>query len=175
MGVFDSYLLVVPGAAAVDAAAAVDLHRGGALAGGDAAGDGGVEAELAAAASLGLRVDRFLAAVAAGDSEEPVQLWGELHTALTAWTAAHGNPHAHRPLLRLVKTGHTGAERFLATFERGQKTLIEGLRSKYSTMRTVVYGYVQDADVSKKVVQAQILKIELTDKNGNILATQTAQ
>ena len=85
--------------------------------------------ELAAAASLGLRVDRFLAAVAGGDSEEPVQLWGELHTALTAWNVAHGNPHAHRPLQRLVKTGHTGAERFVAAFTKSGQ-LIPGLRKR---------------------------------------------
>jgi hypothetical protein len=42
-------------------------------------------------------------------------------------------------------------------------------------MHLVVYGYVQDADVSKKVVQAQILKVELVDKKGNVLASQAAQ
>ena len=89
----------------------------------------GLPPELAAAASLGLRVDRFLATVAAGDSEEPVQLWGELHTAMLAWTEAHGSPHRHRPLLRLAKTGHTGAERFLAAFLK-TGTLIPGLRKK---------------------------------------------
>jgi len=71
---------------------------------------------------------------------------------------------------------NNGAQfRYLNVPDEDKARLIEGLRSKYATMRTVVYGYVQDADVSKKVVQAQILKIELTDKNGNILATQTAQ
>ena len=65
--------------------------------------------------------------------------------------------------------------RHLSVADEDKARVIEGLRSKYEAMRTVVYGYVQDADVSKKVVQAQILKIELTDKNGNILATQTAQ
>lgn len=91
--------------------------------------DADLPSELSLAASLGLRVDRFLAALAAGDSEEPVQLWGELHPALLAWTEAHGNPHAHRPLLRLVRTGHTGAERFLAAFTK-TGALIPGLRKK---------------------------------------------
>ncbi len=89
----------------------------------------GLTPELAAAASLGVRVDRFLAALAVGESEEPVQLWGELHTALLAWTETHGNPHAHRALLRLVKTGHTGAERFAAAFTKAG-ALIPGLRKK---------------------------------------------
>jgi len=71
---------------------------------------------------------------------------------------------------------NNGAQfRYLSVPEEDKARVIEGLRSKYEAMRTVVYGYVQDADVSKKVVLAQILKIELTDKNGNILATQTVQ
>jgi len=65
--------------------------------------------------------------------------------------------------------------RYLNVPEEDKARVIEGLRSKYESMRTVVYGFVQDADVSKKTVQAQILKIELMDKNGNVLATQTAQ
>jgi len=65
--------------------------------------------------------------------------------------------------------------RYLNVPEEDKARVIEGLRSKYQAMRMVVYGYVQDADVSKKVVLAQILKIELTDKNGNLLATQAAQ
>lgn len=65
--------------------------------------------------------------------------------------------------------------RYLNVPEEDKARVIEGLRSKYESMRTVVYGFVQDADVSKKVVQAQILRIELLDKNGNVLATQGAQ
>lgn len=65
--------------------------------------------------------------------------------------------------------------RYLSVPEEDKARVIEGLRSKYQAMRTVVYGYVQDADISRKVVLAQILKVELTDKNGNVLATQTAQ
>lgn len=65
--------------------------------------------------------------------------------------------------------------RYLNVPEEDKARVIEGLRSKYESMRTVVYGFVQDADVSKKVVQAQILRIELLDKNGNVLATQAGQ
>lgn len=71
---------------------------------------------------------------------------------------------------------NNGADfRYLGVPDEDKARLIEGLRSKYEDMRTVVYGYVQDADVSKKLVLAQILKIELLDKKGNLLATQTAQ
>lgn len=65
--------------------------------------------------------------------------------------------------------------RYLNVPEEDKARTIEGLRSKYQSMRTVVYGYVQDADISQKVVQAQILKVELIDKNGNVLAAQSAQ
>ena len=88
----------------------------------------GLSPELAMAATLGLRVDRYLAALASG-GPEPEQLWGELHTALLAWTDANGNPRAHRGLLRLAKTGHTGAERFLTAFGKTGK-LIPGLAKK---------------------------------------------
>ena len=71
---------------------------------------------------------------------------------------------------------NNGADfRYLGVPDEDKARLIEGMRSKYEDMRTVVYGYVQDADVSKKLVLAQILKIELLDKKGNILASQAAQ
>ncbi len=71
---------------------------------------------------------------------------------------------------------NNGADfRYLGVPDEDKARLIEGLRSKYEDMRTVVYGYVQDADVSKKLVLAQILRIELLDKKGNVLATQAAQ
>ncbi|MCB9673356.1 MAG: N-6 DNA methylase, partial [Alphaproteobacteria bacterium] len=89
----------------------------------------GLPPELAAAVALGLRVDAYLAAVAAEDSREPEHLWHELHDALTAWHSAHGNPWSSRRLHVLVKKGVTGAERFLSAFEKSGK-LIAGLRAK---------------------------------------------
>ena len=65
--------------------------------------------------------------------------------------------------------------RYLNVPEEDKARTIEGLRSKYQAMRLTIYGFVQEADVSKKVVLAQILKIELADTKGNVLATQTAQ
>jgi len=71
---------------------------------------------------------------------------------------------------------NNGADfRYLNVPEEDKARAIESLRSKNETMRTVVYGYVQDADISKKVVQAQILKVELVSRNGDVLATRTAQ
>ncbi|WP_332875676.1 hypothetical protein [Massilia sp. S19_KUP03_FR1] len=62
--------------------------------------------------------------------------------------------------------------RYLNVPDEDKARVIEAMRSKYEAMHLVVYAYVQDADVSKKVVQAQILKIELADKQGNVLAAQ---
>ena len=81
---------------------------------------------LAAAVALGLRVDAFLAALAAEDSQEPSLLWHELHEALLAWKNAHGNPWEDRKLQGLAKKGVTGAERFLAAFRKSGR-LIPGL------------------------------------------------
>ncbi len=86
----------------------------------------GLPDELAAAVSLGLRVDRYLALVAAGNTEEPAQLWSELHEALRAWVARYGNPSAHTGLQRIAQTGNTGAERFVSAFTKAG-SLIPGL------------------------------------------------
>jgi len=81
---------------------------------------------LATASALGMRVDGYLAALSAEDSEAPSLLWKELHDALTAWVEAHGNPWANTDLQKLVKRGDTGAERFLSAFERSGR-VISGL------------------------------------------------
>ncbi|MFH1463541.1 MAG: SNF2-related protein, partial [Pseudomonadota bacterium] len=86
----------------------------------------GLPEDLADAVSLGLRADRFLATVAKEESDEPLQLWGELKEALEAWATANGNPHAHKALRKLVQGGNTGAERFLSAFQPSGK-LIPGL------------------------------------------------
>lgn len=49
---------------------------------------------------------------------------------------------------------------------------IEGLRSKYEALHLVVYAFAQDADLSKKLVRAEIVKVDLVDKKGNVLASQ---
>jgi hypothetical protein len=35
-----------------------------------------------------------------------------------------------------------------------------------------VYGYYQNADTAQKIVTAQIVKVALVDKQGNVLAAQ---
>ncbi|MBK6580174.1 MAG: Eco57I restriction-modification methylase domain-containing protein [Sandaracinaceae bacterium] len=86
----------------------------------------GLPDELAAAVNLGVRVDRYLALVAAGNAEEPAQLWSELHEALRAWVSRYGNPAAHAALQKIVQRGTTGAERFVSAFTK-TGTLIQGL------------------------------------------------
>src|SRR5690606_25149844 len=79
----------------------------------------GLSEHAATAVALGLRVDRYLAALAAAASDEHVQLWPELTDALRAWVAAHGNPWASSDLRKLAHGGHVAAERFLAAFTKG--------------------------------------------------------
>ena len=86
----------------------------------------GLPEDAATAVLLGSRVDRYLALVAAGNAEEPVLLWSELHEALRAWVARYGNPTVHAGLQGLVRRGTTGAERFLSAFTK-TGTLIPGL------------------------------------------------
>ena len=89
----------------------------------------GLSEHAASAVALGLRVDRYLAALAAEASDEHVQLWPELVEALRAWTDKHGNPWASMDLRKLVQKGHVGAERFLTAFTKAGH-LIPGLATK---------------------------------------------
>ena len=89
----------------------------------------GLSEHAASAVALGLRVDRYLAALAAETSDEHVQLWPELVEALNAWTKKHGNPWTSQDLRKLVQKGHTAAERFLTAFSKAGQ-LIPGLATK---------------------------------------------
>jgi hypothetical protein len=89
----------------------------------------GLSEPAATAVALGLRVDRYLAAASAQTTDEHVQLWPELHEALVAWTAKHGAPLASAELRKLVKDGHSGAERFVQAFTKAG-ALIAGLAAK---------------------------------------------
>jgi superfamily II DNA or RNA helicase len=99
--------------------------------------------DLASAVTLGLRVDRYLALVAADAADEPPMLWPELHEALAAWKGSYGNPHAHIDLVKLARGGTTGAERFLSAFDRAGG-LIEGLRHPPAAIEPRFTGQVDD-------------------------------
>ena len=99
--------------------------------------------EFASAVLLGLRVDRYLALLAAENAEEPPLLWPELHAALTAWHGSNGNPHASVELVKLARGGNTGAERFLSAFDRAGH-LIDGLRRKPPVFEPRYTGRVDD-------------------------------
>jgi superfamily II DNA or RNA helicase len=89
----------------------------------------GLAEPLARAVALGLRVDRYLAALSAQTSDEPVQLWPELHEALLSWTTKYGPPRGSVELQKLAQQGHVGAERFLQAFTRSG-SLIAGLSTR---------------------------------------------
>ena len=99
--------------------------------------------ELAAAVSLGHRVDRYLALLAAEETSEPPLLWPELHAALTAWVESWGNPHALIALVKLGRGGNTGAERFLSAFDRSG-ALIAGLSNAPPVVVPRFSGQVDD-------------------------------
>ena len=99
--------------------------------------------ELASAVLLGLRVDKYLALVAAENAEEPPLLWPELHEGLNAWSTTNGNPHGRIELVKLARGGNTGAERFLSAFDRAGH-LIAGLRNKPPVIEPRFNGRADD-------------------------------
>ena len=116
---------------------------------------------LATASALGLRVDGYLAALAAEDSEAPSLLWKELHDALTAWVEVHGNPWASVDLQKLAKRGDTGAERFLSAFERSGR-VISGL-ARRPTYRPRYTGKPGDVVAQAEMLFRQHRKLTLTE------------
>jgi superfamily II DNA or RNA helicase len=86
----------------------------------------GLAEPLASVVALGLRVDRYLAALSAQTSDEHVQLWPELHEALLTWGRSHGPPGASAALRELAADGNVGAGRLLQAFTK-TGSLIPGL------------------------------------------------
>jgi len=78
---------------------------------------------LELAASLGRRVDRYLAVATSEDKREAAELWPELHAALTDWVDANGNPKLD---LTLKRSKSADVRRFLTAFASGG-ALIPGL------------------------------------------------
>ena len=89
----------------------------------------GLSSVLADAVHLGLRVDSYLAYLAANDPERPAALWLELSQALETYVDLHGNPWQDLELRQVADAGNIGAQRFLSAFTKAGD-LVEGLRSK---------------------------------------------
>lgn len=72
------------------------------------------------------------------------------------------------------KIGFTNGDayRYLAVPGEDSARTIEGLRSRYEALHLVVYAYTQQADVTNKTVKAEIVKVALLDRKGNVLASQ---
>jgi hypothetical protein len=62
--------------------------------------------------------------------------------------------------------------RYLAVSNEDAARNIESMRSRGNAPTLVVYGYTQTADMSNKAVKAQIVKVALVDRQGNVLAEQ---
>lgn len=72
------------------------------------------------------------------------------------------------------KLGFTNGEsvRYLTGLPEDTARKIEAMRSANKSMKMIIYCFAQDADTSSKTVKAEIVKVILTDKKGNELATQ---
>lgn len=62
--------------------------------------------------------------------------------------------------------------RYLTNIPEETARNIERLRSVHDGLRMVVYGFAHSADVNKTTVQADIVRVELLDSKGNVLASQ---
>ena len=89
----------------------------------------GLSSVLTDTVYLGLRVDNYLAYLAANDTEKPAALWLELSQALEAFVEANGNPWQDIEIRQLADSGNIGAQRFLSAFTKAGD-LVEGLRSR---------------------------------------------
>jgi len=72
------------------------------------------------------------------------------------------------------KIGFTNGEgfRYLKLASEDDARKIEELRSKYAPLQMAVYCYLQDVDMSNKTIKAEIIKVALIDKKGDVLARQ---
>lgn len=72
------------------------------------------------------------------------------------------------------KIGFTNGEgfRYLKLASEDDARKIEELRSKYVPLQMAVYCYLQDVDMSNKTIKAEIIKVALIDKKGDVLARQ---
>jgi hypothetical protein len=64
------------------------------------------------------------------------------------------------------------AFRYLDVDSEATARSIEAQRARYDAVKLTVYGYYQNADTAQKIVTAQIVKVALVDKQGNVLAAQ---
>lgn len=72
------------------------------------------------------------------------------------------------------KLGYTNGEAFrhLKVSVEDDARKIETMRSNYEQMNITIYCFIKDTDPSTKTVKAEIIKVVLRDKEGNVLASQ---
>lgn len=68
----------------------------------------------------------------------------------------------------------TNGDEFKNLFVKDEATArkIEDMRSKYSWFNLNLYTFVQAADPAQNAIKVQVLAVELTDQNGNVLIRQ---
>lgn len=87
------------------------------------------------------------------------------------WESGSTRYFFDNPVYKLSFSNGDGFRYLKVPAEEAART-IEGLRSKYQALELVVYAFAQDADISQNLVRAEIVRVELVDKKGNVLATQ---
>jgi hypothetical protein len=89
----------------------------------------------------------------------------------TIWEAGSHQYFSDNPQYNLgFSNGETA--RYLSGMPEDVARKIEEMRSAHTPMNLIVYCFTQTADTSSKTVKAEIIKVVLTDKNGNVLVTQ---
>ncbi|MFT3777314.1 MAG: hypothetical protein QM772_03370 [Ottowia sp.] len=76
--------------------------------------------------------------------------------------------------LSAYRMGFSDAQAFssLKVADEDTARSIEGLRSKYQELRLRVYAFVNDTELGQTKAKAQIMRIQLVDKQGRVLAQQ---
>ncbi len=66
---------------------------------------------------------------------------------------------------------YANAEKFqkIVVSDEGMARQIESLRSKYSALKIVAYVFVNDTEIGRTNIKAEILKIQVLDSRGNLL------
>ena len=73
----------------------------------------------------------------------------------SAWTCSYSNPQNYRKLV---------------VADESVARTIEGMRSKYQAIRISVYFYANEVEIGKPKLNAEIMRVKIADRKGNLLA-----
>ncbi len=73
----------------------------------------------------------------------------------SAWTYSYSNPQNYKKLV---------------VADESVARTIEGMRSKYQAIRISVYFYANEVEIGKPKLNAEIMRVKIADRKGNLLA-----